>query len=49
MFHYSHSDLYCDDLPLSDLASRVGTRTAICAINFLSTSFMKFSFRNHYA
>jgi len=25
MFHYSHSDLYCEDLPLADIAARVGT------------------------
>src|ERR1700694_2895196 len=25
MFHYSHSDLYCEDVPLADLAARVGT------------------------
>ena len=25
MFAYSHSDLYCEDVPLADLAARVGT------------------------
>ena len=25
MFAYSHSDLYCEEVPLADLAARVGT------------------------
>ena len=25
MFHYSEADLYCDDVPLADVAARVGT------------------------
>ncbi|HEY3636814.1 MAG TPA: diaminopimelate decarboxylase [Rhizomicrobium sp.] len=25
MFHYSQSDLYCDDVPLADVAARIGT------------------------
>jgi diaminopimelate decarboxylase len=25
MFHYSHADLFCEDVPLADIAARVGT------------------------